>query len=125
MQRAPGRFIDSGGFARHVRRMNPVYQARRERITDILTADFADHLDVVPSAVGIHVGAVARTASVEDIEDVARRASALGVEIQILSAFAAVRPGLPGIVLGYGATPLDDIAEAMRLLLAAFRGRSP
>jgi GntR family transcriptional regulator/MocR family aminotransferase len=122
LQRALARFIDSGGFARHVRRMNRVYRARHELITDLLATNFADQLEIVPSAVGIHIGALARRASVEDIRNVARRASTNGVEIHVLSVYACAPPGRAGIVLGYGAIPLEGIPAAMRILQAAFEG---
>ena len=81
------RFIEEGGFARHIRKIGRVYSARHEMIRNILTHEFADHLEVIPSAAGLHIAAAARAASVENISTV-RHASDHGVAIQELSRFA-------------------------------------
>jgi hypothetical protein len=46
------------------------------------------------------VAAFARTASVEQIATVARRASNAGVEVQELARFAVNAPARPGLMLG-------------------------
>ena len=61
-----------------------------------MNKDFADHLEVVPAVAGLHVAALARSASVDQISDVAVSASALGVEIQRLAKFAVDGPPRPG-----------------------------
>jgi len=58
-QAALARFIEQGFFARHLRKMRAVYQARHQRIADALVHRFARHLEVVPSAAGLHLTAVA------------------------------------------------------------------
>jgi GntR family transcriptional regulator/MocR family aminotransferase len=100
--------------------MRMVYQARHARIGELLTEHFADHLEIVPSVAGLHVTAMARTASAETIDTVVRRASALGVKVQPLSMFDVDSPSRPGIVLGYGAIPTTRIDEGMGLLRRCF-----
>jgi GntR family transcriptional regulator / MocR family aminotransferase len=121
-QAALARFIDGGWFARHVRRMREVYRARHERVVRTLTTLFADDLEVVASSVGMHVCAIARKATVDQIKAVVGRASAAGVACHPLSMFAA--GGLPraGLVLGYGAIATEDIDEALRRLRSCFVG---
>ena len=87
IQAALAHFIDGGGFARHIRKVRDVYRARHQMIADTLRRDFADHLEVVPSTVGLHIAAVARTASADQIAVVVRRASDSGVVVQDLSRF--------------------------------------
>jgi GntR family transcriptional regulator/MocR family aminotransferase len=119
-QAALASFIDEGGFARHLRRMNATYRARHEMLTTILARDFADHLEVIPSAAGLHVTALARTATSEQLSDVAGRAADAGVEVQQLSSFALSRPAPAGLLLGYGAIPTSHIEEGLRRLRNCF-----
>ena len=122
-QAALARFIDEGFLARHVRRMRHVYQARHQQIVDALTHGFATQLEVVPSAVGLHVTATARTASDEEVDAVVRRASAAGVEVQSLSMYRVEEPARPGLLLGYGAIPTARIEEGLRRLRRCFEGQ--
>lgn len=119
-QRALARFIDDGDFARHVRRMNRIYQARHERILEILSRDFADLLEVIPSSTGLHISAFARSADVDRFQALRERAAGAGVAVQELSRFAHDPPGRPGLLLAYGAIPTSRIAEGMRRLRACF-----
>ncbi|HEV8486794.1 MAG TPA: PLP-dependent aminotransferase family protein [Blastocatellia bacterium] len=116
LQMALACFIDDGGFARHVRKMRNIYRVRHDMVTHGLSNEFADHLQTVPSTVGLHVAALARTASVDEIDTVVRRASEAGVEVQTLSRFAVHAPAKPGLVLGYGAIPAAKIEEGLRRL---------
>jgi len=121
-QAALARFIDGGWFARHVRRMREVYRARHERVVATLTTQFADDLEVVGSSVGMHVCAIARAATVDQMAAVVGRASAAGVECHPLSMFAAGVAPRSGLVLGYGAIATEDIDEGMRRLRSCFGG---
>ena len=120
LQMALARFIDDGGFARHIRKMRNIYRVRHALVTHALTNEFPDHLQTIPSTVGLHVAAFARTASVDEISAVARRASAAGVQVQRLSRFAVQVPAKPGLVLGYGAISTANIEEGLRRLRLCF-----
>jgi GntR family transcriptional regulator/MocR family aminotransferase len=89
-------------------------------ITKSLTHEFADHLQIVPSTVGLHVAALARCASVDEIGAVDRRASEAGVQVQTLSKFAVQAPAKAGLVLGYGSIPAANIEEGLRRLRLSF-----
>jgi GntR family transcriptional regulator/MocR family aminotransferase len=101
--------------------MNATYRARHELLSTILARDFNDQLEVVPSAVGLHVTALARKVSVEQLSEIVQCASAAGVEVQQLSAFAFSGPAQAGLVLGYGAISTDHIEEGLRRLRSCFR----
>jgi len=122
-QAALARFIDDGAFARHVRRATAIYRQRHEMIADVISRDFTDHLELIPSTTGLHVSALARTMSAHQTASVTRRAAERGVAVQVLSSQVlsplAVSP-LPGIMLGYGAIPTVRIEEGLRLLRACF-----
>src|ERR1043166_8012941 len=107
-QIALARFIEEGGFVRHIRRANVVYQERHAILTNALARDFAEHLELIPSSTGLHVTALARKASVEQIALIARRAGEAGVAIQTLSLLAGSPIEGAGIALGYGGIASKD-----------------
>lgn len=119
-QAAIAHFVDDGGFARHIRKMTGVYRQRREILLGTLAHDFADDLEVLPSSIGLHLTALARRASVDEILQIARRAAAHRVAIQVLSHFPAGPTPLAGIMLGYGAIPTARIKEGLHLLRDCF-----
>jgi GntR family transcriptional regulator/MocR family aminotransferase len=117
LQVALAQFIEQGAFARHLRKVRRVYTERHELVTKILKKDFADHLEVMPAVAGLHVAALSRSASIDEISDVAVRASELGVQVQRLAKFAFDNPPRPGLLFGYGAIPTSKIHEGLSLLL--------
>jgi GntR family transcriptional regulator/MocR family aminotransferase len=117
-QAALARFIDEGAFARHVRRVSAIYRGRHQILADSITRDFAEHLELIPSTTGLHLAALSRRMSVNQIAEIACRAADRGVAIQVLSRFAVSGTPLAGIVLGYGAIPTEDIKEGLQLLRA-------
>jgi GntR family transcriptional regulator/MocR family aminotransferase len=119
-QRALASFIAEGWFARHLRRMRPIYRERHRRIVDILERDFAGLLRPLPAAAGLHVCAVAPSLSTAEVERAIARAADTGVAAHLLASMAAVPPGRPGIILGYGAIATEHIEEGMRRLRLAF-----
>jgi GntR family transcriptional regulator/MocR family aminotransferase len=119
-QSALAHLIDSGEFARHVRRVNRIYERRHEALIGALNRNLNDHLDLLPATTGLHVAALARTASVERINAVTRRAAEADVAVHRLSALAVSGSARAGIVLGYGAIPAEKIPEGLRRLRRCF-----
>jgi GntR family transcriptional regulator / MocR family aminotransferase len=122
VQAALARFIEDGSFARHIRKVGAVYRVRHARIVDVVARDFADHLEVIPSAVGLHVAVLARSRSAEQIDAVIRRAADAGVELLALSRFAVDRPPPAGLLVGYGAIPTTRLEEGLLRLRSCFDG---
>ncbi|HEY2962242.1 MAG TPA: PLP-dependent aminotransferase family protein [Pyrinomonadaceae bacterium] len=120
VQAVLARFIDQGGFARHVRKVGRVYAERRALITRILMRDFAEHLTIVPSVAGLHLTALARSASVEQISAVFDCAAELGVQVQRLAKFYSEQPARAGLLFGYGAIPTTKIEEGLEKLRTCF-----
>jgi GntR family transcriptional regulator/MocR family aminotransferase len=120
LQVALAQFIDQRAFARHIRKVRRIYTARHETVVQILNTDFADHLEVIPAVVGLHVAALSRSASVDQISDVALRAAELGVQVQRLAKFALDGPPRAGLLFGYGAIPTSRIHEGLSLLRSCF-----
>jgi GntR family transcriptional regulator/MocR family aminotransferase len=119
-QAALARFIDDGAFARHVRRATAVYRERHGMISDAVSRDFADHLELIPSTTGLHVTALARRMSAHQIAAVTHRAGERGVAVQVVSSFALNANPPAGLMLGYGAIPTAKIEEGLCLLRACF-----
>jgi GntR family transcriptional regulator / MocR family aminotransferase len=116
LQGAMAEFIDGGQFARHVRRMRLVYEARHGLVSDVLRRRFSSDFQVIPSAAGLHLSATAVDMSPERIHDIVRRAARMGVRCFPLELFALTRPAPSGLVIGYGAVPTDRIEAGLERL---------
>ncbi|HEX5578391.1 MAG TPA: PLP-dependent aminotransferase family protein, partial [Candidatus Limnocylindria bacterium] len=116
LQGAMADFITQGHFARHVRRMRLVYEARHRLVTEILRTRFAARLQAIPSAAGLHISATATEASVDRVDAIVRRAARLGVACLPLSLWGLMREPEPGLVLGYGAIGTDRIEAGLKAL---------
>jgi GntR family transcriptional regulator/MocR family aminotransferase len=120
VQSAMAGFIADGSFARHIRKVGRIYSQRHAFVTATLQSDFAPHLELVASSTGLHVAALARTASVAQISTVAQRAAEVGVSIQHLAHFSVEAKPRAGITIGYGAIATSKIAEGLRRLRKCF-----
>jgi GntR family transcriptional regulator / MocR family aminotransferase len=119
-QRTLASFITDGSFGRHVRRMRIVYRERHDRIMTILRRDLPEELEVLPASAGVHISALARTRSVDQLASVAKRALGAGVLVQLLASFAVGEVKRSGLLLGYGAIATEHIDEGLRRLTASF-----
>ncbi|HTV95929.1 MAG TPA: PLP-dependent aminotransferase family protein [Steroidobacteraceae bacterium] len=106
--------IAEGHLARHVRRMQRIYQRRRELLLGGLRANFEGRLVPLPSVAGLHVTAqLAASCSESRVVENARR---LGVQVSALGPFYAGAPAMRGLVLGYGNIDESAIEEGLRRL---------
>jgi len=110
-------FMERGHFARHVRRMRSLYQTRRDTLLEALANRLGDRASAGPADSGLHV--TVRLPGDVDDRSVSDRARELGVEVLPLSEFYGGAAGSPGLVLGYGAAPEDDIPGGVDLLARA------
>ena len=108
------------GFARHIRRMRAVYRVRHDLIVAAVAEQFAEHLTVIPSRVGLHISASAADASSATVDLAVERALTAGVAVHGSSVFQFEQPSPPGITIGYGAIQADAIDEGLRRLRSAF-----
>jgi GntR family transcriptional regulator/MocR family aminotransferase len=120
LQGALARFIQQGLFVRHLRKMRAVYRARHEQVMDSLTQQFAAHLKVIPSTVGLHLAATAPGTTSEELDGLLGRASAVGVELLPLSLYGVDTPPQPGLIFAYGAIPTSRIGEGLDRLRRCF-----
>ena len=119
-QGALARFIDDGGFARHVRKVGRAYAERRALITRILTRDFAAELAILPSFAGLHLTTVTRSASLERMDQLFTCAAARGMQLQRLAKFYFEQPKRAGLLFGYGAISTAQIQDAFVALRSCF-----
>jgi GntR family transcriptional regulator/MocR family aminotransferase len=116
-QLALAELIASGGFERHLRRVRVRQRGRRDALLTALR-EYLPGARVQGVAAGLHL-VVSLPDGVDD-EAVAARAQAAGVAVQPLS-YHRLRPGPPGLVIGYAAVTPDRLRAGVRLLAAALR----
>lgn len=119
-QGALSRLIASGEFAAHMRRARRTYRARHAALTTGLAASGFDALTVLPSSAGLHLCAEFRDAAPGTARRVSEAAAVAGVFVETLGTYCADQPR-EGLVLGFGALPLDQIPEALHVLESALR----
>jgi GntR family transcriptional regulator / MocR family aminotransferase len=112
-------FLADGHFARHIRRMRALYRSRQETLVAAVRRWLGGLLSVEPSDAGMHV--VGWLPPGEDAIAVARRAREVEVEVAMLSTFALNTTVLPGLVMGYTATPAEEIERAVRRLATVLK----
>jgi GntR family transcriptional regulator/MocR family aminotransferase len=120
IQAAMAGFIEEGQFARHIRRMRLVYEARHSLVSQFITGQLSNELDLIPSAAGLHVSAFARHLSVEGVDAVVRQAASLGVQCQPLAMYVRGDAPRAGLILGYGSIATDRIEPGLERLRDAF-----
>jgi GntR family transcriptional regulator/MocR family aminotransferase len=119
-QAALAGFIDEGLLARHLKRAARHYAARRAAIQSWLSSR-AELFEQLPSSAGLHLTARIRPGTGIDVEGAVERAAGAGVVLRSLAPFHVDTPARPGLLLGYGAIPVERIAEGLRHLGAALR----
>ena len=120
IQASVAAFIADGHLTRHVRKMRETYKRRRNALIDALTGELGEWLEPVPSFYGMHVAAIARPGV--DVETAAAAALTAGTRIHTLSRYFLAEPDRSGMVFGYGAADLPQIAQGVRKVREAFRG---
>jgi GntR family transcriptional regulator / MocR family aminotransferase len=110
------RFLASGEFERHVRRVRIRQRARRDAMLGALR-EHLPHAQVLGVAAGLHL--LVTLPGSDDVA-LAAEADAAGVLVHPLSTHR-ITPGAPGLVLGYAAQAPDRIREAIARLGAVSR----
>jgi GntR family transcriptional regulator/MocR family aminotransferase len=109
-QAALADFIREGHFARHIRRIRLVCRQRRTALVEAIGRHLSDELRVVGDDAGMYLTALLlrRTAD----REIAERAAEQDLGVPPLSACYAESP-VPGLILGYGGTPAEEIDAAV------------
>ncbi|HYK82145.1 MAG TPA: PLP-dependent aminotransferase family protein [Gemmatimonadales bacterium] len=107
-------FITEGHFARHVRRMRVLYQARRDGLLAALRQHVGDRLELGDAAAGMHVFAwLPRGVSEHRVAELGLRA---GLELPTLSSYATEPPARGGVLLGYAEFTTAELDRAVARL---------
>lgn len=109
-------FIAEGHLARHVRRMRQIYSKRRQLLYALLRRDLSDWLEPIPSLYGMHVAAWARDGV--DLDAVVHALAGRAVKIHTLERYYFELSPRSGLVFGYGAVDLPEIARGLAALQA-------
>lgn len=113
-QLALAHFIESGEFGRHLGRMRRLYRERQQALRDALAAQFAP-AQILGGNCGMHL--TLRLPARIDDRALVQRALEEGLNPRALSTFAlASRAETNGLVIGYGNTPAEQLAPAIRVL---------
>ena len=117
-QMALAEFIESGRYARHLRRMRKLYEQRRDGLVAAIGRHLADIVTVSADAGGMHLS-VRLDAPLRDV-DVSEAALAHGLHVSPLSAYCLPAPGIErynGFLLGYAEAP-PPVADTLMATLA-------
>jgi GntR family transcriptional regulator/MocR family aminotransferase len=116
-------FIEEGHFAAHIRRMRKLYAGRQAALVEQAGQILPDLLTLEAAPAGMHL--VARllpglTRRLSDI-DAAAAIAAQGITASPLSATYVREAPMQGLLLGYAATPADEMADKLARMAAALR----
>jgi GntR family transcriptional regulator / MocR family aminotransferase len=116
-------FLAEGHFARHLRRTRRLYRQRRTALVQALEEmrdDLGLRFEIAGARAGLHL--VIELPPGADDRAISERAAEAGVHAVPLSGcFLDPAASRPGLVLGYGGVPVEQVAEAVSLLRAALR----
>lgn len=107
-------FIREGHFARHIRRMRPIYAERREVLATELARAFGQRTEIVGDEAGLHLALL--LPKLRDDRQLAARAAKESLWLSPLSASYVGKWPLRGFVLGFGNTRANQIPAAVRQL---------
>ena len=106
-------FIRAGRFARHIRRMRALYKERRTALVESVQNTCRDMLEIHGAGAGMHL-TVTLPSGFNDAE-IASQAAKYGLCLWPLSPCYMNKPR-HGFVLGFAATPADQMAGAVHQL---------
>ena len=120
------RFMESGGFATHIRRMRRLYAQRQKALVTTLEHHAEGLLSVESASGGMHVVAELAPKLLDRMTDIeaAERAYAAGISASALSTYFAGKPTRQGLVLGYAGFHENSIRSSAVRLTKVLRGRS-
>lgn len=112
-------FLNTGQFARHLRRCREAYSERRRAMVDGLAREFDDLLNVRDNLPGLHV--CATYDALVDEAQIAALAGAQGINFEPLKQFYAGISTQRGLVLGFAGFTPAIIRTQLRVLAKAIR----
>ena len=118
-QRALAEFLETGHFARHLRRMRSAYLERRDALLRGLDRHCRDLVEVHNSDAGLHVTVLLREGL--DDQEIVARLGRRGLAALPLSDSYIGPSRRQGLLLGFGCTPPQRLHAATRVLSDVLR----
>lgn len=111
-------FIDSGGYAKHIKRMSNHYNTKRKQLIKQLELKFGENIQINNVPAGLHFLAEFKTnRGYEEIEEKAKKER---LEIYTIRRFLLEGENAPEghiqFVIGFASIKLEEISEAVRRL---------
>lgn len=113
-QLALARFVESGAFERHLRRMRIAYAERQAALVEAVRVEAAGLLEVEPAPAGMHLVGRLVDDLVPPASEVARAARAVGVNVAPVAGYRLAPAPDRELVLGYPALSPGEIREGIR-----------
>lgn len=115
-------FIEQGHFARHLRKMRPLYAARRGYLADALAQILGERLQAQAQAGGIHI--LAHLPAGHSDTALAAAAQAGGLGVQALGDWRMRKSPQGGLLMGFANfATAEEAAASVRRLAAMVGGR--
>ncbi len=122
-QHALARLLDSGDYARHLRRVRPIYRNRRDAALAAI-ADLLPGAAVHGEAAGLHVYATLPAST--DVQALGLAAFAKGLLIEDAAPhWAHPQNAGPAIVIGYGSQSEASFQGALTILAQVLSAQAP
>ncbi len=116
-QAALTEFIDNGHFSTHIRKMRLIYAERHEAIVVAIRKYLGGMVDISPAQAGLNViGWLAENCNDLEAE---RQMKAHGILSSPMSPRFIEHPPRQGLFLGFGCTPVEKIAPAVKKMATA------
>ena len=111
-------FIESGGFERHMRKMQKVYHRKRNQLINCLKRIFKDQVSISGAATGLHL--ICSFSEIKFDRDLLQKIQQAGIEISSIDKhllYSEINAEYNNILIfGYGNTPYDQIEIGIELL---------
>lgn len=122
LQFALAEFLESGLFARHLRRLSKLHRARRDALLETLQTEFGGAVQIGEARAGLHVHVRFRDYPATD--EMLARALNAGVSLFPVRGLYLNRPTAdPGVLMAFATMPENVIREGVRVLHRALRGQ--
>jgi GntR family transcriptional regulator / MocR family aminotransferase len=113
-QAALADFIEHGHFGAHVRQMRALYHERRDVLVGALRSRLGEGLRLGPTEAGMHL--VVTHPAIRDDGAIVHAADGAGLSVDRLSRHYLGRRAARGLLLGFTASPPDELKRATRTL---------
>lgn len=115
-QAALARYMENGGFERHLRVVRKELKVRRQELLDGLRQHAGERLEIVDSPAGMHVVAWLRDYDQARAEALLELAHTRGLGMYTMAAHYLQPPARQGLLLGYCGLSGGGLRDATRLL---------